>query len=304
MKEEKIKMLAKNDSKYSIREQCQILGINRSGLYYKPAQASIETLEIMGLLDEEHTRHPFYGVPKMTEFLKRTGYKIGPDKVRTLLRRMGLEAIYPKPKTSIPNKQHKIYPYLLKGVKITRSNQVWSTDITYIKLNEGFVYLVAIIDWYSRYVLSWQLSNSLDASFCVEALKEALNTGRPDIFNTDQGCQFTSMAFTDVLEQNDVLISMDAKGRVFDNIFIERLWRTVKYEDIYIKGYRNISEVQLGLVEYFDFYNNERYHQSLDYKTPFEVLTGEKLSTELELLTKKKRSKKRKATKTTTIKKG
>ncbi len=296
-------MLNKKDPKYSMREQCQILGINRSSLYYHPVPTSPETLEIMGLLDEEHTRHPFYGVPKMTEFLKRNGYKIGPDKVRTLLRRMGLEAIYPKPKTSIPNKQHKIYPYLLKDVKITRPNQVWSTDITYIKLNEGFVYLVAIIDWYSRYVLGWQLSNSLDANFCVEALKEALNTGKPDIFNTDQGCQFTSMAFTDVLEQNGVLISMDAKGRVFDNIFIERLWRTVKYEDIYIKGYRNIPEAQLGLVEYFDFYNNERYHQSLDYKTPREVLTGEKLSTELELLTKKEKSskKERKAATTTTI---
>ena len=303
MKEEKIKMLEKKDSKYSIREQCQILGINRTGLYYKPVPTSKETLEIMGLLDKEHTRHPFYGVPKMTEFLKRKGYKIGPDKVRTLLRMMGLEAIYPKPKTSIPNKQHKIYPYLLKDVKITRPNQVWSADITYIKLDEGFVYLVAIIDWYSRYVLSWQLSNSLDASFCVEALKEALKSGKPDIFNTDQGCQFTSIAFTDVLEQNDILISMDAKGRVFDNIFVERLWRTVKYEDIHIKGYRNIPEAQLGLVEYFDFYNNERYHQSLDYKTPFEMLAKKKLSTELELLTKKEKSskKERKATATTTI---
>ena len=294
-------MLDKKDSKYSMREQCQLLGVTRSGLYYKPVPTSSETLEIMGLLDEEHTKHPFYGVPKMTEFLKRTGYKIGPDKVRTLLRRMGLEAIYPKPKTSIPNKQHKIYPYLLKDVKITRPNQVWSTDITYVKLDEGFVYLVAIIDWYSRYVLSWQLSNSLDASFCVEALKEALKSGKPDIFNTDQGCQFTSEAFTSVLNENDILISMDAKGRVFDNIFVERLWRTVKYEDIYIKGYRNIPEAQLGLIEYFDFYNNERYHQALDYKTPLEMLSGEKLSTEVELLTKKKRSKKRKATTTTTI---
>ena len=296
-------MLDEKDSKYSIREQCRILGINRSGLYYNPVPTSQETLTIMGLLDKEHTRHPFYGVPKMTEFLKRTGYTIGPDKVRTLLRMMGLEAIYPKPKTSISNKQHKIYPYLLKDVKITRPNQVWSADITYIKLEEGFVYLVAIMDWYSRYVLSWQLSNSLDAGFCVEALKEALESGKPDIFNTDQGCQFTSAAFTGALEQEDILISMDAKGRFFDNIFVERLWRTVKYEDIYIKGYRSIPEAQLGLVGYFDFYNNERYHQSLDYKTPLDMLVGEKLSTELELSTKKEKSskKERKATATTTI---
>ena len=296
-------MLDEKDSKYSIREQCRILGINRSGLYYNPVPTSQETLTIMGLLDKEHTRHPFYGVPKMTEFLKRMGYTIGPDKVRTLLRMMGLEAIYPKPKTSISNKQHKIYPYLLKDVKITRPNQVWSADITYIKLEEGFVYLVAIIDWYSRYVLSWQLSNSLDTGFCVEALKEALESGKPDIFNTDQGCQFTSAVFTGALEQEDILISMDAKGRFFDNIFVERLWRTVKYEDIYIKGYRSIPEAQLGLVEYFDFYNNERYHQSLDYKTPLDMLVGEKLSTELELSTNKEKSSKKetKATATTTI---
>jgi putative transposase len=302
-KEEKLKMLDKEDSQYGIRAQCRILGINRSGLYYEPVPISQETLEIMGLLDEEHTRHPFYGVKKMTKFLKDKGYKIGKDKVRTLLRSMGLEAIYPKPNTSIPNKQHKIYPYLLKDVEITQPNQVWSADITYIRLNEGFVYLVAIIDWYSRYVVSWQLSNSLDAGFCVEALKEALKKGKPEIFNTDQGCQFTSTAFTDVLEKEKISISMDAKGKVFDNIFTERLWRTVKYEDIYIKGYHSIPETQLGLAEYFDFYNNERYHQALDYKTPGEMFSVKQLSTESELLTKKEKGteKERKAT-TTTIK--
>jgi len=295
-------MLDKTDSQYSLRAQCRILGINRSGLYYKPVTLSDEILEIMRLLDEEHTRHPFYGVKKMTKYLQENGYKIGKDKVRTLLRSMGLEAIYPKPNTSIPNKQHKIYPYLLKDVEIKRPNQVWSADITYIRLNEGFVYLVAIIDWYSRCVLGWQLSNSLDATFCVEALKEALQHGKPEIFNTDQGCQFTSGAFTDVLEKEGILISMDAKGKVFDNIFTERLWRTVKYEDVYIKGYQSIPEVQLGLAEYFDFYNNERYHQSLDYKTPSEVFGIKQLSTESELSTKKEKGteKERKATTTTT----
>jgi len=294
-------MLDKKDPRYSLRTQCEIFGINRSGLYYKPLPVSDETLKIMRLLDEEHTKHPFYGVKKMTKFLREKGYKIGKDKVRTLLRSMGLEAIYPKPNTSIPNKQHKIYPYLLKDIEITRPNQVWSADITYIRLNEGFVYLVAIIDWYSRYVLSWQLSNSLEAAFCVDALEEALKKGKPEIFNTDQGCQFTSTAFTDVLEKEKISISMDAKGKVFDNIFTERLWRTVKYEDIYIKGYQSIPEVQLGLAEYFDFYNNERYHQSLDYQTPREVLCKAQLSTDFELLTKKEKGseKERKATSTT-----
>jgi putative transposase len=303
-KEEKLKMLDKEDTRYSVREQCRILGINRSGLYYEPVPVSKETLEIMALLDEEHTRHPFYGVKKMTKFLKSKGYKIGKDKVRTLLRSMGLEAIYPKPNTSMPNKQHKIYPYLLKDVEVMRPNQVWSADITYVRLEEGFVYLVAIIDWYSRYVLSWRLSNSLDASFCVEALEDALKYGKPETFNTDQGCQFTSEAFTGILERNGILISMDAKGRVFDNIFTERLWRTVKYEDIYLKGYRNIPETKTGLGLYFEFYNNERYHQSLDYKTPVEIFAGEKLSTELTELTKKeKRSKKERKATATTLKK-
>jgi len=286
-------MLDKEDPRYSMREQCRKLGINRSGLYYEPVQLSKETLAIMRLLDEEHTRHPFYGVPRMTEFLRRKEYKIGKDRVRTLLRMMGLEAIYPKPKTSIKAKEHKIYPYLLQEVQVKRPNQVWSADITYIRLDEGFVSLVAVMDWHSRYVLSWKLSNSLDTSFCVEALEEALKYGKPEMFNTDQGCQFTSMAFTEILERSDIAISMDAKGRVFDNIFIERLWRTVKYEDIYIRGYRNIPEVKAGLKEYFGFYNDERYHQSLNYKTPLEVFAEEKISTELTELTKKEKSNKK-----------
>ena len=296
-------MIDYDDKDFSIREQCNILGINRSGLYYEPRHLSEETLKIMRLLDEEHTKHPFYGVPKMTEFLKRQGYAIGRDRTRTLLRSMGLEAVYPKPKTSIKAKDHKIYPYLLKDIEIVKPNQVWSADITYIRLEGGFVYLVAIMDWYSRYVLSWRVSNTMDVNFCVEGLEEALKFARPEIFNTDQGSQFTSMAFTGILEKNEISISMDAKGRMFDNIFIERLWRTVKYENIYMKDYRSIPELKTGLKEYFSFYNAERYHQNLGYKTPWEVYAGEQLSTELELLTKKEKSskKERKATTATTI---
>ncbi len=293
-----------HDSKdFSVREQCRILGINRSGLYYEARPLTEETLKIMRLLDEEHTRHPFYGVPKMTEFLRRKGYRVGRDRVRTLLRSMGLEAVYPKPKTSIKAKDHKIYPYLLKDVEVIRPNQVWSADITYIRLEEGFVYLVAIVDWYSRYLISWRVSNTMDTNFCVEALEEALKYVRPEIFNTDQGSQFTSMAFTGILEKNGISISMDAKGRVFDNIFIERLWRTVKYENIYIKDYKTIPDLKTGLIEYFDFYNGERYHQNLDYKTPWEVYIGKQVSTELKLLTKKEKNgkKERNVTTVTTI---
>ena len=296
-------MIDHDGKNFSVREQCRILGINRSGLYYETRPLNEETLKIMRLLDEEHTKHPFYGVPKMTEFLRRNGYKTGRDRTRTLLRSMGLEAVYPKPKTSVKAKDHKIYPYLLKDVEIVKPNQVWSTDITYIRLEGGFVYLVAIMDWYSRYVLSWRVSNTIDVNFCIEALEEALKYATPDIFNTDQGSQFTSMAFTGVLEKNGIFISMDAKGRVFDNIFIERLWRTVKYENIYMQDYKTIPDLKSGLIEYFGFYNGERYHQNLGYKTPWEVYAGDQLSTELELLTKKeKRSKKeRKATAANTI---
>lgn len=293
-----------HDSKdFSVREQCRILGINRSGLYYEARPLTEETLKIMRLLDEEHTRHPFYGVPKMTEFLRRKGYRVGRDRVRTLLRSMGLEAVYPKPKTSIKAKDHKIYPYLLKDVEVIRPNQVWSADLTYIRLEEGFVYLAAIVDWYSRYLISWRVSNTMDTNFCVEALEEALKYVRPEIFNTDQGSQFTSMAFTGILEKNGISISMDAKGRVFDNIFIERLWRTVKYENIYIKDYKTIPDLKTGLIEYFDFYNGERYHQNLDYKTPWEVYIGKQVSTELKLLTKKEKNgkKERNVTTVTTI---
>jgi len=258
----------------NIQKQCHLLSVSRSTYYYEPRPEKDNTFEIMNLLDEEHTKRPFYGVRKMTEFINRSGYKAGTDRVRSLLRRMGLEAICPKRNLSLRRKDHKVYPYLLRGVKITRPNQVWSTDITYVRLMEGFAYLVAIIDWYSRYVISWNMSNTADVDLCVEALEESLKYGKPDIFNTDQGSQFTSSKFTSKLKDNKIKISMDGRGMMFDNIFIERLWRTVKYEDIYIKGYETIPEARKGLKEYFKFYNNERYHQSLDYKTPWEYYSG------------------------------
>jgi len=229
----------------------------------------------MNLLDVLHTIMPFCGVKKMTEMLKRLKYKVGKDHVRTVLRKMGLYAIFPGKKTSKPHPEHKVYPYLLRGVKIDRPNHVWSTDITYIRLAQGFAYLVAIMDWFSRYVLSWRLSNTLDPGFCVEALEEALlNNEHPEIFNSDQGSQFTSNDFTGLLLANNIRISMDGRGRVFDNIFVERLWRSVKYDNVYIMGYRNIPEARDGLRKYFDLYNDERLHESLNYKAPAEIYLG------------------------------
>lgn len=243
-------------------------------MYYEAREISLYDQVIMNLLDKEYTKHPFYGARKMKQFLKEKGYLVGRKHIGTLLKKMGLEAVYPKHNLSKPHPGHKIYPYLLKGLKIERVNQVWSTDITYIRMGQGFAYLVAIIDWYSRRVLSWRLSNTLEADFCVEALEEAfLKYGKPEIFNTDQGSQFTSEKFISKLVGREVTISMDGRGRAYDNIFIERLWRTVKYEDIYPKGYMNMKETREGLKEYFEFYNNERYHQSLDYKTPWQVYT-------------------------------
>lgn len=272
--EEKKAMVDVLDRGMSIRKQCELLGLNRSSLYYQTVPIDEETMQLMNLLDEQHTKTPFYGVRKMTACLRCQGYQVGHDRVRTLLRMMGLEAIYPGPNTSQRNQAHKVYPYLLEGVEIVRPNQVWSVDITYVRLCQGFVYLAAILDWYSRYVLSWQLSNSLETGFCLDALEEALGYGKPEIFNSDQGSQFTSEAFTGRLLEEGIAISMDSRGRAFDNIFVERLWRTVKYEDIYIKGYETIPETFQGLREYFRFYNNERLHQALSYKTPWEAYSG------------------------------
>lgn len=263
----------KTDGQYSQSKQCELLGINKSTLYYEPVPVSREDLDIMALLDTKYTARPYYGVRRMTVYLtKDEGYVIGKDHVRTLLRRMGIMALFPTRNLSKPNPAHKIYPYLLKGVAITRSNQVWSIDITYIRLAHGFAYLVAVIDWYSRRVLSWRLSNTLESDFCVEALEESLELyGTPEIFNSDQGSQFTSESFTSRLIARNVKISMDGRGRAYDNIFIERLWRSVKYEDIYLRQYQNIPECKTGLGEYFRTYDVERRHQALDYKTPYEV---------------------------------
>lgn len=236
---------------------------------------------LMNLLDEQYTKTPFYGVRKMTVHLQSLGYGIGKDRVRTLLRGMGLEAIHPKPFLSKPDIQHKIYPYLLRDEEITHPNQVWSADITYIRLERGFAYLVAVIDWRSRYVLSWRLSNTLEADFCIESLREALfKYGTPKIFNTDQGSQFTSKDFIDELIENRISISMDGRGRALDNIFIERLWRSVKYENVYTHGYQSIPEARAGLSKYFEFYNCERFHQSLGYRTPRQLYFSEAIGKE------------------------
>jgi putative transposase len=226
----------------------------------------------MALLDEQYTNMPFYGVPRMTEWLcKKKGYRVNRKRIRRLMRIMGLEAVFPKPWLSKPAKDHKKYPYLLKGVNIDHADQVWSTDITYVKLKQGFIYLVAIIDWYSRYVLSWEISTTLDKEFCISALEKALTLSKPEIFNSDQGSQFTSTEYTGILEKHNITISMDGRGRALDNIFVERLWRSVKYEEVYLKSYETVREARESLARYFHRYNTERLHQSLGYRTPQEV---------------------------------
>lgn len=268
-------MLDRFDRDLSMRKQCALLGIPRSGLYYQKRPESPYNIELMNLIDNEFTAHPFMGVEGMVWYLRDEGKHCGPKRIRRLTRKMGLMPVYPKPNTSRPNKQHQIYPYLLREVVVDRPNQVWAVDITYIRLRHGFAYLVAIIDWYSRTVLSWRLSNTMDSSFCCEALDEALRLyGKPDIFNSDQGCQFTSEAFISRLKAKQISISMDGRGRAFDNIFVERLWRTVKYQNVYIKGYETMQQAQEGLAEYFHYYNHGRLHQSLGYLRPWDVYTG------------------------------
>jgi putative transposase len=252
----------------SIRRQCELLGLNRSTLYYEAAQESKLNLHLMRLMDEQYLKTPFYGYPRMTVWLRRQGYTINPKRVYRLMRKMGIQALYAKPKTSQAAQGHKIYPYLLRNLEITHVNQVWSADITYIPMPTGFMYLVAVMDWYSRYVLAWQLSNTLDGAFCLEALDQALQWGKPEVFNTDQGSQFTADAFTACLHHAGIRISMDGRGRALDNVFIERLWRSVKYEDIFLKEYDTVSQLQTGLADYFWFYNEDRPHQSLNYQTP------------------------------------
>lgn len=268
-------MIELGHSQISLRRQCQLIGLSRSTLYYQPAQESQENLELMRLIDEQYTQTPFYGSRRMSAWLSKKGYPVNRKRIQRLMRKMGIEAIYPKPRTTVAGKEHKIYPYLLDGLSIIEPNQVWSTDITYIPMARGFMYLVAVIDWFSRYVISWRLSNTLSTSFCLEALEEALLLGRPSIFNTDQGSQFTSLEFTERLKKAEIEISMDGRGRCLDNVFIERLWRSVKYEDVYLKNYETVPELSAGLYRYFRFYNEERPHQSLGYETPFEIHYGQ-----------------------------
>jgi putative transposase len=252
----------------SIRRQCALLGLSRASLYYEPVEESQENLLLMRVIDQQYTRVPFYGSRRMTAWLQSQDYAVNRKRVVRLMRVMGIEAVYAKPKLSQPGEGHKIYPYLLKRLRIERRNQVWCTDITYIPMAQGFLYLVAVMDWFSRFVLSWAVSLTMELDFCVEALQGALRRGRPEIFNSDQGSQFTSERFLGELEQRDIAISMDGRGRCLDNIFIERLWRSLKYEEVYLKDYQLVSEARTGIAKYFQFYNYERLHQSLDYRTP------------------------------------
>jgi putative transposase len=261
--------------KLPLVRQCELAGVPRATVYRRlnapprPISEDEDELKLRALIDEEYTNRPFYGSRRMAVFLRTCGHVVNRKRVQRLMREMGLAGMAPGPATSKPHPQHKVYPYLLRGVAVTRPNQVWSTDVTYIRLPRGFAYSVAIIDWYSRRVLSWRISNSMDASFCVDCLEDALRVhGKPDVFNSDQGSQFTSTAFTGVLKREGVSISMDGRGRALDNIFVERLWRSVKHEDVYLKGYANMAELMVGLAQYFAFYNAERPHQSLSYRTP------------------------------------
>ena len=267
--EDRRKMINSQDSYFSIIEQCTLLSINRSSYYYQPKGLSAEDLEIMNVIDETYTAHPYYGSRRMSKYLQAKGYDVGRKALRRYYSIMGLAAVYPKMNLSKRNQAHKVYPYLLNGLEITRPNHVWSTDITYIRMFQGFVYLVAIIDWYSRYILSWRVSISLEGEFCVAALEEAIEKyGKPEIFNTDQGVQFTSENFTSTLKKAGVQISMDGKGRALDNIFIERFWRSLKQEKIYLIILNTVQEAKNAINNYMSFYNTERMHQSLEYSTP------------------------------------
>ena len=255
----------------SLRRQCELLNVNRSSYYYQPQTIDEATLALTRVVDEIYTKYPFFGRRQMTNFLKARDYDVGEAKIRSIYQLLGLQSVAPGPNTSKPHPEHKIYPYLLRNVAIISCNHVWSTDITYLRLHKGFVYLMAIIDWYSRYVLDWELSISLDADFCIETLNRVLQYKKCDIFNTDQGSQFTSNGFTGILNKHDIKISMDGKGRALDNVFVERLWRSVKYECIYLHEWNSVADIRNGLTDYFNFYNFERPHQGLNGKTPASV---------------------------------
>jgi putative transposase len=250
----------------SLKRQCELLDLSRAALYYHPVEVSAYELELMALIDRQYLRTPFYGSRRMTAWLLTRGHMVNRKRVQRWMQRMGLVAIYQRPRTSRPAPEHQIYPYLLRGLSIQRVHHVWAADITYIPMARGFLYLVAVMDWVSRYVLAWRLSNMLDSSFCVDALEDALSKGRPEIFNTDQGSQFTDEDFTAVLHAHGIAISMDGRGRFSDNIFVERLWRSLKYEEVYLKAYQSVTEARQGIAAYFDFYNHERLHQALGYR--------------------------------------
>jgi putative transposase len=256
----------------SQRRQCELLGLNRAGLYYQLVAVGAYQLKLMALIDRQYLRTPFYGSRRMTAWLQSQGHSVNRKRVQRLMQRMGLAAIYQRPRTSRRAPHHRIYPYLLRGLAIERVHQVWAADITYIPMAHGFLYLVAVMDWVSRYVLSWRLSNLLEAGFCIEALEEALLKGRPEIFNTDQGSQFTDDGFTGVLRAHGVAISMDGRGRFADNIFVERLWRSLKYEEVYLNAYENVTQARRGIAAYFEFYNHQRLHQALGYRAPRHLL--------------------------------
>lgn len=269
--EQKRQLVEPNHLEIPIYRQCELIDLARASYYYEPAGETEYNLLLMRMLDEQYTRTPFYGVPRMTAWLRIQGHQVNPKRIERLMRKMDLQAIYPKPKLSKKGVVSSKYPYLLRGMVIDRPNQVWSTDITYIRLRQGFVYLVAVMDWFSRYVLSWEVSNSLDSHFCLWALERAFQKGIPDIFNSDQGSQFTSESFTSRLKTAGIRISWDGRGRFWDNIFVERLWRSVKWEEVYLKDYENVPEAIDGLDGYFKFYNTQRPHQSLGYRTPQQV---------------------------------
>ena len=269
--EEKRVQIESGAAGLSIRRQCELLGLDRSSYYYHPGEETAANLDLMQRIDRLYAEYPFYGSRKMVVELYRQGLVVNRKRVQRLMRLMGLEAVGPKRHLSANGNDHRVYPYLLRGVAIAHPNQVWAADITYIPMRKGFLYLVAILDWYSRYVLAWKLSNSLETAFCLDALADALRTGVPDIFNTDQGVQFTADEFTQVLLAAGVKVSMDGKGRVFDNIFTERLWRSVKYEEVYLKAYEDGWGAEESLGRYFVFYNTRRPHQALNYQTPMEV---------------------------------
>jgi putative transposase len=269
-------MIDRDRPNLSVRRQCELLHLSRSGLYYEPEPTRPEELALMRRIDELHLAYPFYGSRKLGQVLRGEGQEANRKRVQRLMRLMGLEAMAPKPKTSEPHPEHVAFPYLLRGLRIARVDQVWAADITYIPMKSGFAYLVAIMDWHSRRVLSWRLSNTMDVSFCVEALEEALaRFGKPEIFNTDQGAQFTAEAFTQLLRGQGIAISMDGKGRCLDNVFVERLWRSLKYEEVYLHAYDDMIEARRAIGRYFDFYNTERPHQALGYQTPDAFHRGE-----------------------------